>query len=167
MDASNPIAKLCAEGMKAEMECKPEEARQLFLQAWEQSKDDFDACIAAHYVARHRKSPQEILRWNQESLDRADAVNDERVQGLYLSLYLNMGKAHEDLPNQEETRKYYELAASRLNVLPDGKYSDVVRDGVMRGLQRVGQYVGLPPCLIIRQQSSTDYKHPFLRNRRA
>lgn len=120
------------------MEGKPEEAHQLFIQAWKQSKDDYDACIAAHYVARHQKSPQEILRWNQESLDHANAVDDERVQGFYPSLYLNIGKAHEDLANREEARKYYELAAGRLSVLPDGKYGDTVRDGVKRGLQRVG-----------------------------
>jgi hypothetical protein len=97
MDTNNPVVKLCADGMKAEMEGKPEEARQLFMQAWEQSKDDYDACIVAHYCARHQRSPQEILRWNQESLDRANAVNDERVRGFYPSLYLNIGKAHEDL----------------------------------------------------------------------
>ena len=33
---------------------------------------------------------------------------------------------------------YYELAAGRLNVLPNGKYGDMVRHGVKRGLQRVG-----------------------------
>jgi hypothetical protein len=51
------------------------------MQAWEKRKDDYDACVAAHYVARHQ--------WNQESLDRADAVNAESVQGFYPSLYLN------------------------------------------------------------------------------
>lgn len=137
MDTNNPVVKLCADGIKAEMEGKPEEARRLFLQAWEQSKDDYDACIAAHYVARHQKRPEEILRWNQESLDRANAINDQRVQGFYPSLYLNMGKAHEDLAHREEARKYYELAAERSDVLPDGKYGDMVRDGVKRGLQRV------------------------------
>jgi tetratricopeptide (TPR) repeat protein len=137
MDTNNPVAKLCVDGMKAEMEGKPEEARQLFLQAWEQRTDDFDACIAAHYVARHQQSPQEILRWNRESLDRAYAVNDERVHGFYPSLYLNLGKAHEDLGNREEARKYYELAAGRLNTLSDGSYGDVVRDGIKRALQRV------------------------------
>jgi len=137
MDTKNPVVKLCVDGMKAEMEGKPEEARQLFMRAWEESKDDYDACIAAHYVARHQKSPEEILRWNQESLDHANAINDRRVQDFYPSLYLNMGKAHEDLAHREEARRYYELASERLNELPDGKYGDVVRDGVKRGLQRV------------------------------
>jgi tetratricopeptide (TPR) repeat protein len=138
MDPANPIVKLCVEGMRAETEGRIDEARLLFIQAWEESKNDYDACIAAHYVARHQKTPEEILRWNQESLDRADALNDERVQDFYPSLYLNLGKAHEDLGNREMARKYYELAAARMNGLPAGRYGDVVRDGIKRGLQRVG-----------------------------
>lgn len=137
MDPDNPIVKLCAEGMKAEMEGRADEARLLFMQAWQQRKDDYEACLAAHYVARHQKTPEEILRWNQESLDRANAVNDARVHGFYPSLYLNMGKANEDLGNREQAKVYYELAAAKLNYLPEGRYGDIVRDGIKRGLQRV------------------------------
>ncbi len=138
MNPANPIVKLCVEGMRAETEGRIDEARLLFIQAWEESKNDYDACIAAHYVARHQKTPEEILRWNQESLDRADALNDERMQDFYPSLYLNLGKAHEDLGNREMARKCYELAAARMNGLPGGRYGDVVRDGIKRRLQRVG-----------------------------
>ena len=137
MDPNNPVIKLCAEGMRAESEGRTDEARLLFIQAWEQSKNDYDACIAAHYVARHQKTPEEILHWNKESLDRADAVNDERVQGFYPSLYLNMGKAYEDLGNREQAKRHYELAATKMSILPEGRYGDVVRDAIKRGLQRV------------------------------
>jgi tetratricopeptide (TPR) repeat protein len=136
MDPNNPVVKLCVEGMKAESEGKPDEARSLFMQAWEQSKDDYDACIAAHYVARHQSTPEEILRWNQASLDRADAVNDQRVQSFYPSLHLNTGKAHEGLGNWEEAKRHYELAAARMGNLPEGRYGDLVREGIKRGLQR-------------------------------
>jgi tetratricopeptide (TPR) repeat protein len=137
MDPNNPVIKLCAEGMKAEMEGRIDDARLLFVQAWEQSKDDYEACIAAHYVARHQKSPEESLHWNKEALDRADAVSDERVQSFYPSLYLNMGKAHEDLGNREAAKRHYELAAAKTSNLPEGRYGDLVRDGINRGLQRV------------------------------
>lgn len=137
MDPNNPVIKLCAEGMKAEMEGRTDEARALFLQAWGESKDDYDACIAAHYVARHQKSSEEILHWNKEALDRADAVDDERVHSFYPSLYLNMGKAHEDLGKWEEAKRHYELAEAKMSNLPGGRYGDIVRDGIIRGLQRV------------------------------
>ena len=137
VDPNCPIVKLCVEGMKAETQGRANEALALFMQAWEQSNSDYDACIAAHYVARHQKMPDDVLRWNQESLDRANAVNDDRVHGFYPSLYLNMGKSHEDLGNREEARRYYELASAKMGALPCGPYGDMVRDGITRGLQRV------------------------------
>jgi hypothetical protein len=137
MDPDNPIVKLCVEGMKAEMDGKTAEARLLFMRAWDQTKDDYDACIAAHYVARHQTTPEEVLRWNQESLDRANAVNDERVHGFYPSLHLNLGKACEDLGDWERARRHYDLAAAAMSSLPAGRYGDTVRDGIKRGLERV------------------------------
>jgi tetratricopeptide (TPR) repeat protein len=137
MDQNNPIIKLCVEGMRAETEGRNTEALALFMQAWEQSTNDYDACVAAHYVARHQKTPKDILHWNQQSLVRAYAVSDESVQSFYPSLYLNMGKAHEDLGSREEAKKYYELASAKISNLPSGPYGDVVRDGIARGLQRV------------------------------
>ena len=137
MDPNNPIVRLCAEGMEWEMKGKLDEASKLFMTAWEQSADDFEKCIAAHYVARHQQTASETLRWNQESLDRANAVDDLRVQGFYPSLYLNMGKSHEDLGNREEAKRFYELASARMNHLLADRYGDIVRDGIARGLQRV------------------------------
>lgn len=137
MDPNNPIVRLCAEGMEWEMKGKLDEASKLFMTAWEQSADDFEKSIAAHYVARHQKTASDTLRWNQESLDRANAVDDLRVQGFYPSLYLNMGKSHEDLGNREEAKRFYELASASLNRLSADRYGDIVRDGVARGLKRV------------------------------
>jgi len=44
-------------------------------------------------------------------LERAFAVKDERVKEFYPSLYLNLGKSHENLGNQLEAQRYYTLAA--------------------------------------------------------
>jgi hypothetical protein len=74
MDPDNPVIKLCVAGTRAEFEGRLDDARRLYLQAWEAARDDYDACIAAHYVARHQASPRDTLRWNQEALLRADAV---------------------------------------------------------------------------------------------
>jgi tetratricopeptide (TPR) repeat protein len=137
MDPTNPIIKLCAEGMQAEFTGKPEAARALFSRAWDTAQDDFEKCVAAHYLARHQPSPAEMLRWNQESLARAEAVADERVREFYPSLYLNLGYSYETLGDYAEARRYYDLAATRLADLPEGPYSEVVRGGVAAGLERV------------------------------
>jgi len=111
VDPNNPIVRLCVEGMECEGMGRFEDAARLFLSAWNQSADDFERCIAAHYVARHQRNPIETLKWNQQSLDYANAVADERVREFYPSLYLNMGKAHEDLGNREVAKQFYEMAA--------------------------------------------------------
>lgn len=137
IDPNNPVVRLCVQGMECEGRGLFDDASQLFLSAWNQSTSDFERCISAHYVARHQKDPFEALKWNQVSLDHAKAIEDDPVREFYPSLYLNLGKAHEDLGNREGAIRFYEMAASSLDSLPDGRYGGVVRDAVQRALQRV------------------------------
>ena len=111
MDTNNPIIKLCVEGTQAEFKGKIDEARSLYQQAWAATQDDFDACVAAHYMARHQDDPEERFHWNQVALDRANAVADSRVQEFYPSLFLNMGQSFELLGDAGEAKRYYDLAA--------------------------------------------------------
>ena len=111
MDLNNRVVHLCLEGTRAEFEGRIDEARALYVQAWQAAKDDYEACVAAHYLARRQERPEDALHWNQEALLRADAVGDDRVQSFYPSLYLNMGQSHEILGNQSEASRYYALAA--------------------------------------------------------
>ena len=76
------------QGMECESKGNFDEASRLFLSAWSQSTGDFERCIAAHYEARHQKSPDEALHWNQRSLDYARAVGGETVNGFFPSLYI-------------------------------------------------------------------------------
>src|ERR1700738_898311 len=101
IDPNNPGVRLCAEGIRAEMAGKRDEATRLYQEAWEARKDDDEACIVAHYLARVQQTPNDVLNWNHKSLGYADAVNDERVAAFYASLYLNLGKAYEDLGKRE------------------------------------------------------------------
>jgi len=136
MDPNNPVVKLCMDGMAAEAKGRFEDARKLFEQAWSVCQDDYDACMAAHFLARHQDSPQAVFEWNQEALNRANQVSDDRVLSFYASLYLNVGHSHETLGNKTEARRYYEMAADRLDDVPEGPYKNVVRDGIARGRHR-------------------------------
>jgi hypothetical protein len=100
------------DGTRAEFEHRLEDARVLYQQAWDARKDDYDACIAAHYVARFQDSTEESLRWNQIALEHADAIKDERVKDFYPSLYLSLGYSYELVGNQTEAQRYYDLAAA-------------------------------------------------------
>lgn len=121
MDPELPVVRLCGEGMQAEAEGRAEAARELFQQAWDIAADDYEACIAAHYLARHQTSAEETLRWNQECLDRADRVADERVREFYPSLYLNMAHAYRRLGRQALAHHYFLRAAERVCDAPGGR----------------------------------------------
>jgi len=111
MDTNNTVIQLCIQGAQAEFEHRLEDARALYQQAWKLHTDDYEACIAAHYVARFQDSAEESLKWNQIALEHAEAVNDERVKEFYPSLYLNLGHSYELTGDQIEAQRYYDLAA--------------------------------------------------------
>jgi len=112
MDLNNPIIKLCVDGSRAELEGRVADAKVCYQQAWDAAQNDYEACIAAHFVVCHDATPAETLHWNQVALERADAVADERVQGFYGSLYLNLGHSHEVMGDQTTAHHYYALAAT-------------------------------------------------------
>ncbi len=111
MDTHNPVIRLCIEGARAEFEHRLEDARVLYQQASEAHTDDYEACIAAHYVARFQDSAEKSLQWNQLALSHALAVDDERIKDFLPSLYLSLGRSYELVGNQDQAQKYYELAA--------------------------------------------------------
>jgi hypothetical protein len=116
MDFDNPVIQLCIEGTQAEFFGQVDRARILYQKAWGSVRDDFDACVAAHYMARQQVDPNDIFHWNQLALQKALSLTDHRAVSFLPSLYLNMGQSYELLGNMEEANRYYELA-SDLGVL--------------------------------------------------
>src|SRR5262245_60474077 len=136
MDAEDAIVKLCAAGMAAEGEGRRADARVLFQRAWTESRDDYEACIAAHYLARHQPTPEAVFEWNERALHHAEAVDDERVRPFFPSLYLNYAHSLEQLGRTHEACTFYGLAAAVLDDLPPGGYAQLVRGGVEAGQGR-------------------------------
>jgi hypothetical protein len=139
IDPNNPVVKLCAEGISVEMAGKLDEAAKLYQRAWDARTDAYEACIVAHYLARVQSKTQDTFHWNAEALRYAELVDDGRVETFYPSLYLNMGKSHEDTGNKEEARQFYGLAADKAGILPEGKLADMVKQGAAQGLKRMAE----------------------------
>ena len=137
-DPNNKVVQLCAQGMQVEAEGKTGEAHKLFQQAWDIAENDFEAFTAAHYLARNQKDPNDVLKWNLEALNRANAIIDDEMKGHYPSLYLNAGKSYETLGNLKEANNYYQLAADYSTFLPPGKYAEMIKTGIGAGLRRTG-----------------------------
>lgn len=139
MDPDNPVVSLCAEGMMSEGRGEKDHAYQLFLHAWELATNDFERCIAAHYVARHQSDTLSELEWNQKALQLAESCPVELVRGFLPSLYLNTAHSHELLDNMDEATRLYEQASACTQSLPEDGYGNMIRNGVANGLRRLGQ----------------------------
>ena len=138
-DPNNIVVKLCAEGMTKEADQKLDEAQELFLQAWNEAANDFEKFTAAHYVARHQKSVQDKLRWDETALAFALKIPDSNMQASYPSLYLNIAKCHEDLRDISNAKKNYEIALSHTDHLPDNNYGEIIKSGIKNGLERLSK----------------------------
>lgn len=137
MDPNNHVVKLCAEGMQAEADGRLDEAKALYDQAWADHDTDLEACIAAHYVARHQQDLEDELRWNKVALERADNVDGDLVGGFYASLHLNMGHSYEKRGDVEAARDHLRQARDHLGAVPDGSYKEIVRRGIKNALTRI------------------------------
>jgi hypothetical protein len=126
----NPVVQLCAQGM---MTGDP----ALFEQAWAARQDDFDACVAAHYLGRHQPDPEAALEWNARALEHASATEIERVRSFFPSLHLNLAKSYEDVGDPQAAARHYELAAETAGELPDDGYSAMIRRGAASGRRRL------------------------------
>jgi hypothetical protein len=130
-DPDNPVVALCAAGMAVEGD--REQARALFERAWSIRRDDYEASIAAHFLARHQPTIAETLAWNEHALRHATTVTDGRTVEFLASLYLNVGDSYLAVGRVSDAAAAAELAHANLAVLPAGGYRDFVERGI-RGL---------------------------------
>lgn len=135
IDPTNPVVALCAEGMMSGR--TPAEARSLFERAWAACRDDYDAAIAAHYLAGIQPTPADCLHWNAIAVRHAEAVPDGRAAPFLASLYLNLGDAQANAGDLEAAAVSARLAADHLVALPSTGYRDLVAMGVRRLATRV------------------------------
>jgi hypothetical protein len=135
IDPTNPVVALCAAGMECEGD--PAAALRLFEQAWAARTDDYDAAIAAHYVARHQPTPADTLHWNEVAIHHALRVPDERAAVFMASLYLNLGDALAAVGQEAAARAVAIRARQGLEVLPGGGYRDLVAGGIQRLQERL------------------------------
>ena len=91
MDVDNPVVQLCIIGTQAEFQHKVGEAKAFYEQAWQIQTNDYEACIAAHYMARHQTDPKVEFDWNQKALEYALVSNDDLVSSLSSLLIFEYG----------------------------------------------------------------------------
>ena len=89
-----------------------EQARPLFLEAWElasASGEDFYAIDAAHMMGIVEQ-PEQALEWNLKALALAEKTPDARAQNWRGSLYNNIGWTYHDSGQYEKALDLFEKA---------------------------------------------------------
>lgn len=135
IDPGSEVARLCAAGM--EVDGDPAAALALFMQAWECRRDDRDASIAAHFVARHQGSAEEALYWNRLAVEHAEKLSAESAEPLLPSLYLNLGESYRVLGNHGDARLAVTRGLEVLKRLPPDGYLAFVARGLTRLKERL------------------------------
>lgn len=130
IDPNNPVVQLCAEGMAVEGDRAA--AGELFARAWAIHRDDYEASIAAHFLARHQDTPEETLRWNSIAVTHAEAASDERANVLLASLYLNLGESYRLVDDPAKASAAADRARAALAHLPVNGYRNFVAGGIDR-----------------------------------
>lgn len=129
-----------------------EEARPLFLQAWQgasASGGDFYAVDAAHMLGIVEPPDQQLV-WNLKALALAEASPDPRTQKWLGSLYNNIGWTYHDLGQDERALAIFQKAlAWRID---QGQVAEIriARWSVariLRALQRTEEALGIQQSL--------------------
>jgi len=118
-DPNNNVVRLCLQGMMMEEKGEPEEARRIFLQAWDEATNDFEKFTAAFYVARQQRQNPDKLKWLETTLQYALTLNDDAVKAAFPSLYANIAGCYEALGDIHNAKKNRELATSNTNTISD------------------------------------------------
>jgi len=134
-DPGNPVIALCAAGMAAEG--GPAEARVRFEEAWAARRDDYDAAIAAHYLARHQPTLAETLHWNALAVTHFERIPDERAQELGASLYLNLADSLFATGLHADAHAALVRAAQHVQALPPDGYRQMIDQAIARLLARI------------------------------
>ena len=129
-DPENPVIALCAAGMAAEG--VPAEARMRFGQAWAARRDDYDAAIAAHYMARHQATTAATLHWNALAVTHFERILDERAQDLGASLYLNLADSLFTAGRLADADAAVARAAQHVQALPPDGYRQMIEQAILR-----------------------------------
>jgi hypothetical protein len=110
--ASNPIVKLCLQGMGLEDQGMQQQARQLFLQAWNESTQPFERFMSAWFLGRGHAPAADRLKWLDAALLAALGIQDGSTTSALPALYSEISRCHEAMNHPDEAARNRTLAAS-------------------------------------------------------
>jgi len=117
--------------------------------AWVIRQDDFDASVAAHYLARVQLDASATLHWNEVALTHAERIANTERASLMPSLCLNLGDAYLAVGRLSDARRLAQRGLSAPAALPADGYRELIRGGLIRLETRVAAAEsGRTPCIV-------------------
>ena len=74
--------------------------------------DDYEKCVAAHYIGHLAQTAAHALFWHRTALDHANHADATLVESFMPSLYANLGRAYEQTGDTAQAKHFYDLAAA-------------------------------------------------------
>jgi len=136
---------------------KPDQAKPLFIDAWELGKasgEDNLAVDAAHMVAIV-ESGQVALDWNLNAMRHAEASDDPNAQKWVGSLYNNIGWAYHDMGQYEEALAIFNKAVGWYELTEQDHFLRIAHWTVARTLRSLGR---IDEAFAIHQAQLAEYE---------
>ncbi|MCG8352689.1 MAG: tetratricopeptide repeat protein, partial [Chloroflexales bacterium] len=120
---------------------QPEQARPLFLAAWELARTcgvDYHAIDAAHMLGIV-EAPEQQLAWSLRALELADTTSDQRSKKWLGSLYNNIGWNYHDLGQFDQALAIFQRALQWREVQGSRPETRIARWCIARTLRSLGR----------------------------
>lgn len=121
---------------------KAEQARPLFLQAWELAQsagEDSYAVDAAHMIAIVESAPDQQIEWNLKALKLAENSSQPGAQKWLGSLYNNIGWTYHDAGEYEKALEIFQKALHWREQKGDAQTIFIARWCIGRTLRSLGR----------------------------
>ncbi|MFI7537419.1 tetratricopeptide repeat protein [Streptosporangium sp. NPDC049376] len=129
-----------------------EAARDVFARIWDdiggEQGDPLHVCVLAHSMADVQDDVRQELMWDLRALAAAGLLTDERVAqagsplsvaGLYPSLHLNLSECYRKLGDFDRAREHLQQARAGVGALDDDGYGRLIRGGLERLAEQLGE----------------------------
>lgn len=102
----NPIVKLCLQGMELEAQNNLGKALNIYVQAWNEARNDFEKYLTSYYIAKLQEEKHQKLFWLESTLSFALKANNPAVNTALPSLYQTIAECYESSGEFEKAKEY-------------------------------------------------------------